>query len=141
MQDARRLTLALTYAGALPFFLLLPPRLTILEGFDALHAFLAYGAVIASFMAGSLWGLVQARDTPPLSAIAISNLLALTAWGTLLLEPDRLALILQVLVFLAALFSDQRLAKASLEKPWYWQLRTRITAIVCIAYLAKILLI
>lgn len=141
MQDARRLTLALTYAGALPFFMLLPPRLPVLDTVDALGMFLAYGAVISSFMAGSLWGLVQARDVPPLAQIVGSNILALAAWGSLLIEPGRLALILQFLVFLAALFSDQRLAKANLEKAWYWRLRTRITAIVCIAYLMKISLI
>jgi hypothetical protein len=141
MQDARRLTLALTYAGALPFFLLLPPRLPMLEAIDALGMFLAYGAVIASFMAGSLWGLVQAREAPPLAQIIGSNILALAAWGSMLIEPGRAALIIQLVVFLNLLAADRQLVKTGLEKAWYWRLRMRVTAMVCAAYVAKILLI
>lgn len=137
----RSLSQALTYAGALPFFLLLPPTLTLLEPLDALKSFLAYGAVIASFMAGTLWGIVQGRETPAIGQLLASNVLALAAWASLLIEPGRVALIIQLIVFVALLAADRRLASASLEKPWYWTLRTRVTALVCIAYAAKIILV
>lgn len=137
----RPLTQALTYAGALPFFLLLPPTFTVFEPVDALHGFLTYGAVIASFMAGTLWGIVQGRDTPAIGLLVASNVLALAAWGSLLIEPGRLALIVQLIAFAALLVADQRLAAANLEKPWYWRLRTRVTVLVCIAYVAKIILV
>ncbi|WP_165218207.1 DUF3429 domain-containing protein [Affinirhizobium pseudoryzae] len=137
----RPLTQALTYAGALPFFLLLPPTLPVLAPVDALHGFLTYGAVIAAFMAGTLWGIVQGRDTAAIGHLIASNVLALAAWGTLLIEPGRGALAIQLAIFVALLASDYRLATAHLEKPWYWRLRTRVTALVCIAYGAKIILV
>lgn len=139
--SSRPLTQALTYAGALPFFLLLPPTLAILEPFDALRGFLAYGAVIASFMAGTLWGIVQGRETAAIGQLIASNVLALAAWASLLIEPGRVALTVQLVIFAALLAADRKLASANLEKPWYWTLRTRVTALVCIAYLAKIILV
>lgn len=141
MQASRRLTLALTYAGALPFLFLLPVKLPFLQGGDTLAMFIAYGAIISSFMAGSLWGLLQARETPPFVQIIGSNVLALISWLSLLIEPGRAALLIQLATFISLLTVERTLAATGLEKDWYWQLRTRITMVVSIAYVAKIFLI
>ncbi|MCO5732128.1 DUF3429 domain-containing protein [Rhizobium sp. SSA_523] len=137
---SRTLTQILTYAGALPFFLLLPPTFPLLAVLDPLKAFLAYGAVIAAFMGGSLWGLVQAREASPILPLLLSNLLALCAWLSLLVEEGRAALLLQLAIFLALLGCDRLLLAAGLEQRWYWRLRLRITGLVCLAYLAKLML-
>jgi len=141
MLASRRLTLALTYAGALPFLFLLPVKLPFLQGGDTLAMFIAYGAIISSFMAGSLWGLLQARETPPFVQIIGSNVLALISWLSLLIEPGRAALLIQLATFISLLTVERTLAATGLEKDWYWQLRTRITMVVSIAYVAKIFLI
>ena len=141
MLASRRLTLALTYAGALPFLFLLPVTLPFLEGGDTLAMFITYGAIISSFMAGSLWGLLQARETPSFVQIIGSNVLALISWLSLLIEPGRAALLIQLATFISLLTVEQALAATGLEKDWYWQLRIRITTIVSIAYVAKIFLI
>jgi len=103
MLASRRLTLALTYAGALPFLFLLPVKLPFLQGGDTLAMFIAYGAIISSFMAGSLWGLLQARETPPFVQIIGSNVLALISWLSLLIEPGRAALLIQLATFISLL--------------------------------------
>lgn len=136
----RRLTEALTYAGALPFLLLLLPGLPFLDAAARLSAFLAYGAVIAGFMAGALWGLVQREDQPPVVPVMASNGLALAAWASLLIAPGPVALAVQFTAFIGLLAIDRQLAGRNLEKPWYWRLRLRITAIVCLAYAVRIAL-
>ncbi|RKD50503.1 putative ChrR family anti-sigma factor [Rhizobium sp. WW_1] len=50
----RVLKIVLTYLGTLPFWLLILASF-IAPQFEAQRAFLAYGAIIASFMAGTLW--------------------------------------------------------------------------------------
>lgn len=55
---SRNISIMLTYAGALPFwFLMLAPETV--AGIDTASAFVAYGAIISSFLAGSLWGRAQ----------------------------------------------------------------------------------
>ncbi|WP_377296458.1 DUF3429 domain-containing protein [Rhizobium sp. SGZ-381] len=131
MQNPQRLTALLTYCGALPFYL---AQLPVLDEATRLSAFLSYGAVIASFMAGTLWGLVQAREKPPLSAIAISNGFALAAWASLLMPAGRLALAVQAISFIGLLATDRSLLSRALEKSWYFALRLRVTLLVLAAY-------
>lgn len=137
---SRPLTKVLTYAGALPFLLLLLPGLPVLDQATRLSAFLAYGAVIAGFMAGALWGLVQREEEPPVVPVIVSNILALAAWISLLIMPGQVALAMQFCAFLGLLAVDRQLAGRGLEQDWYWQLRLRITGIVCLAYAIRIVL-
>lgn len=137
---SRPLTKVLTYAGALPFLLLLLPGLPVLDQATRLSAFLAYGAVIAGFMAGALWGLVHREEEPPVVPVIVSNILALAAWISLLIMPGQVALAVQFCAFLGLLAVDRQLAGRGLEQDWYWQLRLRITGIVCLAYAIRIVL-
>ena len=137
--STKRLTQSLTFSGALPFYLLLIP------GFIApdirFHAFLTYGAIIASFMAGTLWGLTQRDRDPPVLPIVASNILALATWASLLIPSQLVAIGLQLIIFLALLEVDRRIDAEGREAPWYFTMRTRITAAVAIAYVIQIIVL
>lgn len=134
----QRLSKILTFAGALPFYLLLLP------GFIAsdlrLHGFLTYGAIIAAFMAGTLWGLAQRERDPPIFPIVASNVLALAAWASLLIPYTLAATALQLIIFIALLEMDRRMGEHGRETPWYFTMRTRITALVAVAYVIQLIL-
>jgi hypothetical protein len=133
MVSPQRHTVVLTGAGALPFYLL---QLPLIDEGMRLFAFIAYGAVIASFMAGTLWGLVQSAQRSPaaMPVLVISNVLALIAWATMLMPAGLWALGLQALSFLGLLAADRFLASGALEKPWYFTLRLSVTLLVLFAY-------
>jgi hypothetical protein len=133
MVSPQRLTVLLTCAGALPFYLL---QLPVFDEGARLFAFIAYGAVIAAFMAGTLWGLVQSaeRSSIVIAMLATSNVLALVAWGTVLMPAGRLALVLQAASFVGLLAGDRYLASSALEKRWYFTLRLSVTLLVLFAY-------
>ncbi|MDO1582206.1 DUF3429 domain-containing protein [Rhizobium oryzicola] len=133
------LTGLLTFSGAIPFAVLAIPHLPLIDEAQRVNALLAYGAVIASFMAGSLWGLVQRDGQPPAGILIASNVAALLAWATLLMAPGRMALMIQFVVFAGLLLVDRELTSASQEPRWYWDMRIRITAIVSACYVAAIL--
>jgi hypothetical protein len=135
------LTRLLTFSGAIPFAVFAIPHFPFIDETARIEAFLAYGAVIASFMAGTLWGFVQVRSTPHIGILLASNVFALAAWGTLLAGPGRSALLVQLLLFAGMLLVDRELANRSQEPRWYWDMRLQITATVCLCYLAAILLL
>ncbi|MDQ0457834.1 DUF3429 domain-containing protein [Rhizobium paknamense] len=134
----RKLTQGLTFAGALPFYLALLP---VLDHDVRLKAFLTYGAIIAAFMAGTLWGLVQQISSDALKQrlLLVSNGVALAIWGSLLIESTGLALALQLLGFLVLLAEERGLARQGSEPQWYWIMRRRITALVSAAYVLAFL--
>ena len=79
------LVFALGYSGLLPF-IAGPLWLTVMPGsapvwLDSL--WISYAALIASFMAGTLWGLALPTSEGPngLIGMAISTVLMLLAWG------------------------------------------------------------
>lgn len=135
---AKTLTQILTFSGALPFYLLLIPGFASPE--FRLQAYLAYGAVIAAFMAGTLWGLVQRERDPPLAPIVASNVLALASWASLLIPSALAATGLQLLVFILLLEVDRRIGAEGREMPWYFTMRIRITAIVVLSYIIQLFL-
>ncbi|WP_337266056.1 DUF3429 domain-containing protein [Oryzifoliimicrobium ureilyticus] len=133
----------LTIAGAAPFILLLSPHLPLADAVLPDHetAFLTYGAIIAAFMAGALWGLSQTASNVPIAQLVVSNILALVAWASLLLPRSYLhaSLAIQLASFLGLLAADLNLRKAGLEASWYIKLRLSVTAIVAAAYCAAFL--
>lgn len=142
MPDTKRhLTLFLTLMGAAPFYLALGAALMGFEPDLARRAFLVYGAVIASFMAGTIWGFGQSAKTPPLGLIVASNIAALLACLSLLLEVTVWSLVLQLLVFLSLLVSDGMLSRAGQIQGWYWKLRISVTCLVALAILLAILIL
>ncbi|PYE44005.1 uncharacterized protein DUF3429 [Rhizobium sp. PP-F2F-G20b] len=126
----------LTYAGALPFWLLLAAPATLL-GIDTGQAFLAYGAVISAFMAGTHWGTAQ-MGKAGLAAIVASNVFALLSFATLLIRQPALSAGLQLIVFALLLLADRIILANDLEHRWYARLRTRVTIIVVLAYVAML---
>lgn len=136
----KRISQILTFCGALPFYLLLLPALPFLSDEARIHGFLAYGAIIAAFMAGTLWGLAQRDRDPPILPIVTSNALALLSWASLLISSTIAATALQLVVFLALLEIDRRIETEGREAPWYLTMRVRITVLVSFAYVIQLFL-
>ncbi|MCD7107487.1 DUF3429 domain-containing protein [Rhizobium sp. DKSPLA3] len=126
----------LTYSGALPFWLLVVAPVTVL-GIDTSQAFLAYGAVISAFMAGTLWGAAQ-MGKAGLAVVVASNVFALLSFATLLVRQPTFSAGLQLIVFALLLLADRIIFANDLEHRWYVRLRTRITVIVALAYVAML---
>ena len=137
--STKRLTQSLTFSGALPFYLLLIPGFITPD--IRFHAFLTYGAIIASFMAGTLWGLTQRDRDPPVLPIVASNILALATWTSLLIPSHLVAIGLQLMIFVGLLEVDRRIDAEGREAPWYFAMRMRITAAVAISYVIQIIVL
>lgn len=98
---------------------------------------LAYGAVIAAFIAGIHWAvhlLFAARA--PLNLLVSSNVLALAAWLALLLPAGPLPFLLLVAVFAALLAVDRALHRAGLIPAWFYRLRIQASSAVVLCLLA-----
>jgi len=152
---------SLGYAGLIPF---LVPVYLMGQGFlsaDGLqsaavfglyapYVFIAYSAVILSFLSGTLWAHAsQAQEFPGdeslgegaliKSAIVFSNLLALSAWMSLLLIYIAPIMTLFAVCLLLSgylgLMLVERLVSVQQDRS-YWQMRIQLTAVVAIAHLA-----
>ncbi|MDQ0419332.1 hypothetical protein J2045_000342 [Peteryoungia aggregata LMG 23059] len=142
MYRAPSLSKLLTYAGALPFWLL---ALAILAGHLpalAAQAFIAYGTGIACFMAGTVWSQAQARTQDPRPMLVLSNVAALVSIGALLLYPHApgIALALHIAVYLILLAADLRLHSSGSQPAWYMTLRRNVTLLVITAYALVLIL-
>ncbi|KQY12450.1 hypothetical protein ASE23_27860 [Rhizobium sp. Root73] len=128
----RTIATALTYMGAFPFWLLMLAPETVL-GVNTASIFLSYGAIISSFMAGTLWG-TETRGRGDLLMIVTSNVFALIAFATLVLGLSVTALFVQMVLFGLLLMADYRTVAGRDDQRWYWKLRLRVTVIVAFAY-------
>ena len=128
----RNAATALTYMGALPFWLLMLAPETVL-GVNTASVFLSYGAIISSFMSGTLWGTARACRSD-LLMIVTSNVFALVAFATLVLGLSVTALLVQMALFGFLLLADYRSLTGRDEQRWYWKVRLRVTVIVAVAY-------
>lgn len=128
----RNAATALTYMGALPFWLLMLAPETVL-GVNTASVFLSYGAIISSFMSGTLWGTPRAGRSD-LLMIVTSNVFALVAFATLVLGLSVTALLVQMALFGFLLLADYRSLTGRDEQRWYWKVRLRVTVIVAVAY-------
>jgi glutaredoxin len=130
----------LGYAGLLPFVAALAGVLLSGEPRAAYFAqqFLAYGAVILSFVGAVHWGLALAGGSQQVMRMAISIMPALLAWAALLL-PLRPAAWLLLAGFIA-LRAWEASAPVTRSLPgWYRALRTRLTAAVALMLLIFVL--
>lgn len=102
---------------------------------------IAYGAVILSFLGGTVWGLAAAAAAnDPLFVeegrlFALSVVPSLIAWGALLLAPFP-ALSLLAAAFLAQLFVDRWMGRLQMVPPWWWRLRVGLTLVVVVCLFA-----
>ncbi len=150
---ASMLTRALGFIGLVPF---LVPSCVMVEaallgnglqsaaifGLYAPYVFIAYSAVILSFLSGTLWS--QARqndDSLALMAILFSNLLALSAWAYLLLiYIAPIMTIFSVCLLLAGylgLLVAESLIGINQDRS-YWRMRLWLTLWVGLAHLLVI---
>lgn len=138
------ITIGLTLLGALPFYLLvfLPHVLVAALVANPQDAFRGYGAVIASFMAGTVWGGSQRDEQAPALLIFLSNVMALAAWGSLLLPLAAIHgwLALQLVVFVSLLGVDGMMWRAEAISEWYFRLRVVVTTLVAISYVSGLLI-
>jgi len=145
----------LGYAGTLPF--LLPVYLmgqaflsskglqsAALFGLYAPYVFIAYSAVILSFLSGTVWAYARSVDAVvSYGAILFSNLVALSAWLSMLLICIAPIMMLFALCLLMAGYLGLLLIERLLEVPenaGYWHMRIQLTAVVALAHLAVILM-
>ena len=143
--------------GSLPFLLL---ALLMLQGFMsgaglqstavfglyAPYVFIAYSAVILSFLCGILWATARAGEANRLTnaAIVLSNLLALSAWASLLLiyiapVMTIFAVTLLLAGFLTVLWAERIVNGQSGESNRaYWLMRQRVTIVVALWHMMVI---
>ncbi|WP_016853691.1 DUF3429 domain-containing protein [Halomonas smyrnensis] len=128
-------------AGLVPFVVTLPAAYLASPPGQALaiQAFLAYGAVILSFLGGVHWGLALAGAGGPEPAgrrLVVGVLPSLVAWPALLLAPPAAAATL-LAGFVALRLYEAGPGAAGLPGD-YRRLRTRLTAVVAACHLALI---
>ncbi|MDB9970457.1 DUF3429 domain-containing protein [Porticoccaceae bacterium] len=114
-------------------------------GLYAPYIFIAYSAVILSFLSGALWERERQRsrlDEPNRLAtvtILFSNFIALSAWACLLLiyvAPIMtvFAICLLLAGFLSLLWVERLTGAAALFSSSYWSMRLRITILVVLLH-------
>ncbi|MFN4289379.1 MAG: DUF3429 family protein [Permianibacter sp.] len=133
-QPLPRTLQVLAYAGLLPFFAgALAGWLPSLPFASLLQALLVpYAALIASFMAGSHWGIAVSARAVPRMELLLAVSLMLLSWPLLLL-PDALALIGLLLIFAALLTTEPRLLRRGLVNRQYFRLRLWLSGGVLLA--------
>lgn len=91
-----------------------------------------YAALIASFMAGSHWGIAVSARAVPRMELLLAVSLMLFSWPLLLL-PDALALTGLLLIFASLLTTEPRLLRRGLVNRQYFRLRLWLSGGVLLA--------
>ena len=147
MQSNQSTMFQLGYLGLLPFIgglVLLVMDRTFFD-LSGQQVFIAYSAVILSFLSGVLWGAALECFGSKLGrgALIFSNLFALLAWAALLLDGySKLAVLLLAIGFLAVWFAEKhiRTAEKSASPDSYQTLRNRLTTGVVAMHLLFLVL-
>ncbi|PSW20819.1 DUF3429 domain-containing protein [Photobacterium sanctipauli] len=137
----------LGYLGLVPFVLTIICIWAdkTLFGLEAEKVFVAYSAVILSFLSGVLWGnaIDHIKHSLSRNALILSNLFALIAWGVLLHSPESHLWSVSVLLFgfIAIWFAEKKVREVEHENrpAGYQPLRNRLTAAVSLFHVAVIL--
>jgi hypothetical protein len=132
--------------GAIPF-VTLAGAIPLLGGVPRLfvvHALLAYGATILSFLGGVHWGLAirghSGPDTNKLWArLILSVIPSLAGWAALLVTGSAGLLILAIAIA-GMLLVDLRATRLGDAPPWYAKLRVPLSVVVVAALLVGALL-
>lgn len=120
----------LTYLGILPFLLaaIASKQYPDLMGLNYDEIILTYGAIIASFIAGSHWGMYLYKDTH-INLFIHSNIMALLAWFALVADiPGSEGILL--ICFFYLLFIDKQVSNAGMMEDWYLRLRIVASTLV-----------
>ncbi|MDV6316411.1 DUF3429 domain-containing protein [Idiomarina sp. HP20-50] len=110
-----------------------------LWGILPLEFLITYGAIILTFLGGTLWGdaLHRAESEKTKGSLILSNVFALLAWLTLLLHSPAWSLALQMIGFALLLFFEQKLARSSAMTSYmgYYRIRVLLTTAVVVCEL------
>lgn len=138
--EKKNLAKILTYSGILPFiacavYVFFADNIPFFQ-ISVMDVLLAYGAIIASFIAGIHWGIYLFKDAP-LNLFIHSNVIALLAWVSLLFPPLISAGIL-IMCFGYLLAIDRSIFKAGIYEDWFYQLRLHASCAVIISLMLAI---
>lgn len=132
--SASPVTVWLPYAGALPF---LCCALLLVAGIDSLpmlgsvyQVLTVYALVIATFMAGSYWGIHLSLGRQGMNLAVVSNILAIVLWFVFLSLGGYWLLFFCAIFFLLLLCIDFKLAREGLLTQTYWKTRKIVSAVV-----------
>ncbi|MDG0969847.1 MAG: DUF3429 domain-containing protein [Porticoccaceae bacterium] len=154
-RETPKIMIVLGYAGLLPFVVtaVMMARAAwfgeglqsaALGGFYVPYIFIAYSAVILSFLAGTLWSKWTSFQNQGLSGLIIvsSNAVALISWiALLLIYLSSLATLLALGLLVSGFLSLMYLERFSQNMDRrYWQLRVNLTIAVTITHLIVIVL-
>jgi hypothetical protein len=130
-QKQIKLAKILTYSGTLPFIIAILILQFSEPNLNIKNAAIAYGAIIISFLSGIHWAAyLFFPDKCSINLLISSNILALIAWLSVIINCQPKNIILQILCFLSLLALDLNLRKASILPPWFFKLRCNATMIV-----------
>ena len=157
-KSEQKLTQWLGYLGLIPFIAPLLEMLAavasssgiqsaVFLGFYAPYVFVAYSAVILSFLSGILWGKGRRESTANKSnmALIISNLISILAWLSLLMIHISALMTLFAVTLLMCGYASLLLAERSVglsnEAIGYWRMRLVLTALVIVAHCLTLILL
>ena len=108
------------------------------------HALVAYGATILSFLGGIHWGLAIGSTAPTAAAdlkgrLILSVVPSLVAWAALL-SPPSVGLVLLAAAIAVMLVVDIRATRVGHAPAWYPRLRIPLSCAVAVSLLAGALL-
>lgn len=131
----QRLIYALTLAGILPFvigtvFSLSTTLFITWQWLDGITV--AYAATIMAFLGGIQWGMALLQsDQKAVPWLITSNIIALSAFASLLIPTKSIALVLLIIGFLFTLMIDLIILKSNSPFNGYRTLRICVTVVVC----------
>lgn len=146
-----QLTIWLGYLGLIPFFTPLWQMIVAVKdgvgvhgaslyGLYAPYVFITYSAIILSFLGGVLWakGRFSQREKTSRATIIFSNVMALSAWASLILINFSSILTMFAVALLLAGYGSLLLAERSLDidahDKTYWRMRLMLTMLVIAAH-------
>ena len=142
MQSNHSTMLSLGYLGLLPFIgsIILVLADKQLFGLSGQQIFIAYSAVILSFLSGILWGTVigNFQSKFGMASLILSNVFALMAWAALLLGTHySIAIVLLETGFIAVWIAEKYMSETNniVNPNGYQTLRNRLTIGVIVMHL------
>ena len=140
LSSASVMACILGYAGALPFLgCVVAGGLRFdMAGLDFSRLLIGYAAIILSFLGGLHWGRVAASGASDSSAgrwLIWSVIPSLIGWAALFL-PAKLAALVLISCFLAALMIDLKLIANKIWQGWMRSLRLHLTLVAVASLLS-----
>lgn len=132
--------ISLGYAGLIPFIVFSIGswfQLPMLS--DSTYILTAYAAIILSFMGAIHWGIAMSSTEDQNGKYYIASVIpGLSAWIALLL-PQRYAIMLLMIGFIALIIYDWSVEKPQRLPDWYIPMRNRLTLVVVICLMVTLL--